>query len=74
MKAYLVFKASAWDPGDYIVTVRPSWERPWRDAPIGMTLSMRDAKIVAAWLPTAIREIETIIKNGYEEVDDVPGR
>lgn len=63
----LIFKASAWGEGEYIVSVRPDWEKQWRDAPIEHTLSKRDAKLVAGWLSSAIREIETIIKNGYEE-------
>lgn len=65
--AKLIFKESAWDPGESIITVRPDWEKLWKDVPIGHTLSRRDARMIAQWITSAYRELEIIFKNGYEE-------
>jgi len=66
----LIFDHSPWDDGTDIITVRPDWEKLWRCAPIGMCLSKRDAKIIAEWIQGAYKEIEQIVKNGYEEEND----
>lgn len=59
----LVFKADIFDEGDWIVTVRPDYEKVWKDVPIGSTLSEKEAKIVARWLDTAQRELGILFHN-----------
>jgi hypothetical protein len=41
---------SIWESGVYIVTLRPVDTSCTLDAPIGMTLSKKDAEIVTDWL------------------------
>lgn len=63
----LVFDCSPWENGDWIVTVRPSWEKKWRSAPIGHVVDKQDAKRIVEWANSAWREIEKVILNGYED-------
>ncbi len=46
----MLFFASAWEDGEYIVSCSPEDAKPWQDVPIGHTLSPSEAKVIAAWL------------------------
>ena len=60
----LIFDYSAWENSDYIVTVRPDWEKEWKSAPIGHVLDKDTARRIAEWLNTGgYREIEIIFSS-----------
>ncbi len=68
----LVFDASPWDDGAWIVTVRPDWEKQWKDVPVGGVVDRDTAKRIAKWLNCGgYAEVERIFRNGYEE--DITG-
>jgi predicted rRNA methylase YqxC with S4 and FtsJ domains len=58
-----VVNYSAWDNGDYVVTIRPDFEKSWKSVPIGGTLSKEDARRVAEWLQSALSELWKIFEN-----------
>lgn len=43
-------RARAWEDTDFIVTIRPEFEKPWHDVPIGGVLDQDTAERIAAWL------------------------
>ena len=55
-----IFKARAWEDDEYVVTVRPDWEKVWKSVPLGCTLSEKDAKIVARWLHSSYYNLRTL--------------
>lgn len=63
MSTPMVFQASLWDEGDYVVSLRPESAKAWEDCPIGCTLSRRDAEVIAKWLPTAWADIRKLSSN-----------
>jgi len=58
-----VFEAHAWEDSDWIVTVRPNWEKKWKDVPLGTVLDSRDARRVADWLNTAQNQLRILFIN-----------
>ncbi len=52
-----------WEGSDFVVSVRPVWEKVWRDVPVGGTLSEREAQRIATWLQVAIAELWKIFGN-----------
>jgi len=48
--AKMLFFASAWEDGEYIISWRSEDAKRWEDLPIGHTLDRADAKVIAAWL------------------------
>ena len=68
-----IFKAMAWEDDEYIVTVRPDWEKSWKSVPLGCTLSERDAKIVARWLHFSEANLRTLFRNEFtDEIKNDP--
>lgn len=65
-----IVDSGMWDEGDYVVTIRPDWEKPWHDLPIGMALSDRDAQKCAQWLRTALPELWRIFNNLEKEKNE----
>lgn len=45
---------SSWENGDYVVTIRPDWEKSWRSVAVGRTLSKDRAVQVSEWLQSAM--------------------
>ena len=58
-----VFKASAWEDAEYVVTVRPDWEKGWKSVPLGPTVSKRDAEIISRWLHFSEANLRTLFRN-----------
>lgn len=67
----LIVEACYWGEEEYIITVRPQNSLSWQGMPIGCTLSENEARIVAQWLSTSVRELQKIAlhveKRGREE-------
>lgn len=63
MKTKFLVYHSVWEDNDYVVSVRPEWEKSWRDVPIGRAMSQRDAKLVAEWLQGALPDLWQIFEN-----------
>ncbi len=71
MKGWVV-SSTALDKGDYVVTIRPDWEKSWKWAAIGGVLSPRDAQLVKRWLDNrGLEDLWTILKNVV--ADNKPG-
>lgn len=66
-KTEFVCRAAHWEDSDYVVTIRPEWEKAWKDVPIGITYSERDARLIASWLQSNIKYIFKIFRNMQNE-------
>ena len=58
---------SSWEDSDYVVTIRPDFEKSWKSVPIGSALSKDEARIVSEWLQTAMPELWKIFSNVSSE-------
>lgn len=68
----LIFDASPWEGTDWIVTVRPDWEKEWKDCPVGGVVDKDTAKRIAKWLNQGgYAEVERIFRNGYNRPEQV---
>ena len=57
----IIIASSTWDDGDQIISVRPEYEKPWCDVPVGGVLSKQDAAIVLQWLEGAMPVLQQLI-------------
>ena len=60
---------SIWDEGDYVVTIRPDFEKEWKSLSIGDLLSKEDAKKMARWLQSAMPTLWKIFTNVSQETE-----
>ncbi len=65
-----VWDKAVWEHGEYVVTVRPDWEKPWRDIPIGYTMSSEDANVVAKWLQSSCDDLRRLFYNESKDERD----
>lgn len=70
---YFDIDTDIWEHNEYVVTIRPDFEKTWRSLPIGCTLSKQDAITVADWLRSALPELYKIFINinKEEKIDEV---
>ena len=54
---------SVWEHDEFVITIRPVGEKPWRSAPIGGTVEKLQAQAIEKWLQSAINELWTIFSN-----------
>ena len=57
---------SLWDDSDYVVTIRPDYEKVWRSLPLGGTLSERRARLIAEWLQGAMPTLWKIFEKNFQ--------
>ena len=57
----LIVKCAAWEYNDFIISIRPENEKPWRDIPVGMALSKKGGEIIADWLNQNMETLQKII-------------
>ena len=62
-----IWEASAFEDDEYIVSVRPDWEKCWRSIPIGRTLSRRDAETVTDWLRSSCKDLRQLFYNEFKD-------
>jgi hypothetical protein len=60
-------KASRWEADEFVVSIRPPWEKSWNDLPVGQTLTERDAILVGNWLKTAMPTLIKVAENLTKE-------
>ena len=57
----IIVAYSAWEHGEYVITMRPAKEKAWRDMPVGNILSKTMAIEIEEWLQSAMPEIQKIV-------------
>lgn len=62
----IVFEATIFDEGDYIVCLRPASARPWQTAIVGPCIDKAKAQIVAKWLQEAWPELLKVMAKATE--------
>lgn len=65
-----VINAALWEGDEYIIEIRPAYEKSWKAQPLGSTLSKKDAKLIEGWLRGALRTLLTIGANVGKEQSD----
>ena len=65
-----VWDKAVWEHGEYVVTVRPDWEKSWRSIPIGHTMSSKDAEMVAKWLRSSCGDLRRLFYNESKDEQD----
>jgi len=65
-----IAEVSIWEHDEYIVVIRPVWEKFWKSLPIGYTLDKKDAKIIADWLNSSLPELWKIFENVNRDLQE----
>ena len=60
-----IWDKSVWEHGEYVVTVRPDWEKPWKSIPLGHTMSSKDAELVVEWLRSSYKDLHKLFYNEF---------
>lgn len=68
-----IIQASTFEDSDHVISIRPDYEEPWRDVPIGSLMSERNTLIVRQWLlDSGLADLLKIMGNvlGKREITD----
>ena len=65
-----VWNKSVWEHGEYVVTVRPDWEKSWRSIPLGHTLDSKDADMVTEWMRSSCDTLRQLFYNEFKDKQD----
>ena len=64
-----VWMASAFEANEYVVTVRPDWEKEWRSIPVGNTMSSKDVEVVVRWLQSSCKDLRQLFYNEFKDAE-----